>query len=74
MRSSSVDRTCIVTDCKWMCVNGDLCVILRFERFKKFSTHNCASVYSILESACVIYASSMRDYARDTRRSSVLMR
>jgi len=25
-------------------------------------------------SACVVYASSMRDYARDTRRPSVLMR
>ena len=36
--------------------------------------HICASVCVIHESACVVYVSSMRDYARDTRRPSVLMR
>lgn len=74
MRNSSVERTWTVSDCKWMCVEGGLCVILSFERFKIFPTHNCASVCVIHESACVVYASSMRDYARDTRRPSVLMR
>jgi len=48
-----------------MCVKGGLCVILSFERLKLFVIH---------ESACVVNASSMRDYARDTRRPSVLMR
>jgi hypothetical protein len=33
-----------------------------------------ASVCVIHESACVVYVSSMRDYARETRRPSVLMR
>ena len=47
---------------------------LSFERFKIFPTHNCASVCVIHASAYVVYASSMRDYARDTRRPSVLMR
>ena len=37
---------------------------------QKFSD---AQVCAIRESACVVYASSMRDYARDTRRPSVLM-
>jgi hypothetical protein len=63
-----------VSDCKWMCVEGGLCVILSFERFKIFPTLNCASVCVIRELACVVYTSSMRDYARDTRRPSVLMR
>jgi len=40
MRNSSADRTWIVIDCKWMCVEGGLCVILSFERFKKFPTHS----------------------------------
>jgi hypothetical protein len=57
----------------WMCVEGGLCVILSFERFKIFPTHNCASVCVIHESVCVAYASSMCDYARDTRWPSVLM-
>ena len=47
---------------------------LSFELFKIFPTHNCASVCVIHASACVVYALSMRDYARDTRRPSVLMR
>ena len=67
MRNLTVDRTWTVIDCK-------LCVILSFERFKIFPTHNCASVCVIHESACVVYASSMRDFARDTRRPSMLMR
>jgi hypothetical protein len=66
MRNSSVGRTWTVSDCKWMCVEGGLCVTLSFERFKIFPTHNCASVCVIHESACVVYAWSMRDYARDT--------
>jgi len=33
-----------------------------------------AQLCVIHETACVVYASSMRDYARDTRRLSVLMR
>ena len=66
MRNSSVDRTWTVIDCQWMCVEGGLYVILSFERFKK--------VCVIHKSACVVYASSMHDYARDTRRPSVLMR
>ena len=74
MRNSSVDRKWTVIDCKWMCVEGGLCVILSFERFKKCPTHCSASVCAIHESASVVYASSMRDYARNTRRSSVLMR
>jgi hypothetical protein len=57
-----------------MCVEGGLCVILSFERFKIFPTHNYASVCVIHASACVDYASSMCDYAWDTRRPSVLMR
>jgi hypothetical protein len=73
-RNLSVKRTWNVSDCKWMCVEGGLCMILSFERFKLFPTHNCASMCVIHESACVVYASSMRDYARDTRRPSVLMR
>jgi hypothetical protein len=60
MRNSSVKRTWTVRDCKWMCVEGGLCVILSFERFKIFPTHNYASVCVIHESACVVYASSMR--------------
>jgi hypothetical protein len=74
MRNSSVERTWTVSDCKWICVEGGLCVILSFERFKNFPTHNCASLCVIHESACVVYASSMRDYARYMRRPSVLMR
>jgi len=88
MRNLSVDRTWNVSDCKWMCVEGGLCVILSFEQFKNLPTHNCASVCVIHESACVVYASacvvyasacvvyasSMRYNARDTRRPSVLMR
>jgi hypothetical protein len=74
MRNSSVERMWTVSDCKWMCIEDGLCVILSFERFKIFLTHNCVSVWVIHESACVVYASSMRDYARDTRRPSVLMR
>ena len=38
---------------------------------KENSTHNCASVCVIHESVCVVFASSMRDYARDMRRSTV---
>ena len=63
IRNSSVGRTWTVSDCKWMCVEGGLCVILSFERFIKFPAHNCASVCVIHESACVVYASSVRDYA-----------
>ena len=74
MRNSSVDWTWTVIDCKWICVKGCLCVILSFEWLKKNPTHNCASVCIIHVSACIVYASSMRDYVRDTRRSSVLMR
>jgi len=74
MRNSSVDRKWTVIDCKWMCVEGGLCVILSFERFKKCPTHCSASVCAIHESASVVYASSMRDYAWDTRRPSVLVR
>jgi len=66
MRNSSVDRTWTAIDCKWMCVKGGLCVILSLERLKK-------SVCVIHESACVVYASSMRDIARNTRRPTVLM-
>ena len=55
-----------VIDCKWMCVEGGLCVILCFEQFK--------IVCVIYESACLVYASSICDYARDTRRPSVLIR
>jgi len=73
MRNSSVDRTWAVTDFKWMCVKGCLCVILSFKRFIKFPTHYCSSVCVIHESACVVYASSRRDFARETRRPSVLM-
>jgi hypothetical protein len=47
-----------------MCVEGGLCVTLSFER----------SECVIRESAYVVYASSIRDYARDTRWPSVLMR
>jgi hypothetical protein len=68
MRNSSVERKWTVSDCKCMCVEGGLCVILNFERFKIFPTH------VIHESAYVVYASNMRDYAQDTRRPSVLMR
>jgi hypothetical protein len=57
-----------------MCVEGCLCVILSFERFKIFPTQNYVLVCVIHESACVVNPSSMRDYARDTRRPSVLMR
>ena len=53
VRNSSVERTWTVSDCKCMCVEGGLCVILSFERFKIFPTHNCASV-------CVIHALFMR--------------
>jgi len=74
MRNSSVDRMWTVIDSKWICVKGCLCVILSFERLKKNPTHNCASVCVIHVSACIVYASSMRDYVRDTRWSSVLMR
>ena len=74
VRNSSVERTWTVSDCKCMCVEGGLCVILSFERFENFPPHNCASVCVIHASACVVFASSMRDYARDTRRPSVLMR
>ena len=42
MRNSSVDRTWTVSDCKWICVEGGLCVILSFGRLKKIPTHNCA--------------------------------
>jgi hypothetical protein len=56
-----------------MCAEGGLCAILSFERFKIFPTHNCASVCVIHESACVVYASSMREYAWYKRRPSVLM-
>ena len=45
-----------------MCVDGGLCVILSFERLKN------------VRYSCVSYASSMRDYAQDTSRLSVLMR
>ena len=36
--------------------------------------YSSASVCVIYELACVVYASSMRDYVRDARQSSVLMR
>ena len=42
MRNSSVDRTWTVSDCKWMCVEGGLCVILSFKRLKKSSDAQCA--------------------------------
>jgi hypothetical protein len=74
MRNSSLERTWTVSNCTWMCVEGALCVILSFERFKISPTHNCEAVCVIHESAWVVYASSMRDYARDTNRPSVLMR
>jgi hypothetical protein len=74
MRNSSVERTWTVSDSKWICVEGGLCVILSFERFIFFPTHNCASMCVIHRVMCVVYASSMRDYVRDTRRPSVLMR
>jgi len=45
---------------------------MRFVRDFEFWTVKIVSV--IHESACVVNASSMRDYARDTRRPSVLMR
>jgi len=60
MNISSVDRTWTVIDCMWVCVECGLCVLLSFERLKKFRV--------ICESACIVNASSMRDYARDTRR------
>jgi hypothetical protein len=74
MRNSSVERTWTVSDCKWMCIEGGLCMILSFERFKIFPTHNCALVCVIHESVCIVYESSMRDYARDMHWPSVLMR
>jgi len=46
-----------------------VCVIRRWiERGPSLIVSGCAS------KACVVYASSMRDYARDTRRPSVLVR
>jgi len=74
MRNSSVDQTWTVSDCKWMCADGGLCVVLSFKLFKKNSDALLCVVCVTHESACVVYASSFRDYARDTRRPSVLMR
>ena len=68
VRNSSVERTWTVSDCKCMCVEGGLCVIWVLNGSKFFKM--CV----IHASGCIVYASSMRDYARDTRRPSVLMR
>jgi hypothetical protein len=72
MRNSLVERTWTVCDCKWLWVEGGLCMILSFKWFTIFSTH-CVSLCIIHESVSVVYASSMPDYARDTCRPSVLM-
>jgi len=53
MRNSSVNRTWTVIDCKWMCVEGGLCVILSFRRFKKFGVRY--SWFGV-RSLCVGYA------------------
>jgi hypothetical protein len=44
MGNSSVERPWTVSDCKWMCVEGGLCVILSFEQFKIFPTHSSVLV------------------------------
>ena len=73
MRNQSVDRTWTVCDCKWMCVEGALCVILSFERLKKIRRTTVRRCALFMCRRAQFFASSMRGYARDMCRPSVLM-
>ena len=73
MRNWSVDGTSLIV-CG--CASKVVCAwfwVLNGEWLKKIPTPNCASVCVIHESACVVYASSMRNYVQDSCRPSVLM-
>jgi hypothetical protein len=59
MRNLSVERMWTVSDCKWMCVKGGMCVILSLEQFEIFPTHHCFGVrylWVCMRSLCIEYA------------------
>jgi len=72
MRNSSVDRTWTVIACKWMCVEGGLCVILSSELFEKSVCYSWVGVRSLcVEYAwlCAGHASAVSAYASELVRN-----
>jgi len=73
MHNASVDRTWIVIDCKWMCVESGLCVILSLEQLKKLGVrYSWVGVHSLcVEYAwlCVGHASAVSAYASELVRN-----
>jgi hypothetical protein len=68
-----------VSDCEWMCLEGGLCVILSFERFKIFPTHvGVRNSWVGMHSLCVEYvwlcaghASAVSAYASELVRNRI---